>query len=262
MGLGERRICVEATAAAVSCCEVMQTSQMHSVESAHSLSLMLGIDTCGPSGTVALGRLAAGVVEVLGQIELEGRSYSATLVAAVGELLGRGGLRVKDLAAMVVVNGPGSFTGVRVGLSAVKGLAEAAQISVAVVSRLEVLSWKAAVLSSALDAHRGEVFLRVGGPSLEARELLAGAADLAAIKEVPERIAVCDNAAGLLLGTAWPGAELVRSPAPTAADALQLCAGRVANSEFVDVALLDGHYLRRSDAEIFGEAAAAGLQGA
>jgi tRNA threonylcarbamoyladenosine biosynthesis protein TsaB len=47
-------------------------------------TLLLGIDTCGPSGSVALGRLAEGAVEILGQIELEGRSYSATLVAAVG----------------------------------------------------------------------------------------------------------------------------------------------------------------------------------
>jgi tRNA threonylcarbamoyladenosine biosynthesis protein TsaB len=50
---------------------------------------------------------------------------------------------------------------------------------------------------------------------------------------------------------------LIRTAAPTAADALQLCAPRVAAGEFVDLALLDGHYLRRSDAEIFGEPAAA-----
>ena len=50
--------------------------------------LLLGIDTCGPSGSVALGRLAGThAVEILAQKELEGRSYSATLVAAVEELL-------------------------------------------------------------------------------------------------------------------------------------------------------------------------------
>jgi len=42
--------------------------------------------------------------------------------------------------------------------------------------------------------------------------------------------------------------------APTAADALRLCAGRVESGDFADLALLDGHYLRRSDAEIFGDA--------
>jgi tRNA threonylcarbamoyladenosine biosynthesis protein TsaB len=49
----------------------------------------------------------------------------------------------------------------------------------------------------------------------------------------------------------------VRVRAPTAVDAIRLCAGRVRAGEFVDLALLDGHYLRRSDAEIFGEAAKA-----
>jgi tRNA threonylcarbamoyladenosine biosynthesis protein TsaB len=54
------------------------------------------------------------------------------------------------------------------------------------------------------------------------------------------------------VSAAWPEAELIRTSAPTAADALLLCAPRVAAGEFVDLALLDGHYLRRSDAEIFG----------
>jgi tRNA threonylcarbamoyladenosine biosynthesis protein TsaB len=215
--------------------------------------LLLAIDTCGPSGSVALGRLAGGAVEILGQIELEGRSYSATLVAAVDELLARSGVELRELAAIVAVNGPGSFTGVRVGLSAVKGLAEAARIPVVAVSRLEVLAAKAGLESAALDAHRHEVFLRLGRPDREATEMLAGAAELAAVNPAGGRIAVCDDAAASLLSSAWPDAQLVRTPPPTAADALDLCAPRVVAGEFVDVALLDGHYLRRSDAEIFGE---------
>ncbi|MGD0902426.1 MAG: tRNA (adenosine(37)-N6)-threonylcarbamoyltransferase complex dimerization subunit type 1 TsaB [Terracidiphilus sp.] len=218
--------------------------------------LLLAIDTCGPSGSVALGRLTGGGVEILGQIGLEGRSYSATLVAAVGELLTRSGIELRNLAAILAVNGPGSFTGVRVGLSAVKGLAEPARIPVVAVSRLEVLAAKAGLGSAALDAHRHEVFLRLGRPNLEATEMLAGAAELAGIDPAGARIAVCDDAAAALLASAWPGAELIRIPPPTAADALALCAARVVAGEFVDVALLDGHYLRRSDAEIFGEPAA------
>jgi tRNA threonylcarbamoyladenosine biosynthesis protein TsaB len=218
---------------------------------------LLGIDTCGPSGSVALGRLTGmHSAETIAQKELEGRSYSATLVAAVLELLAGQGIRLSEIGCIVGVNGPGSFTGVRVGLSAVKGLAEGAGLPVVAVSRLEVLARKAGVLSSALDAHRQEVFLRVADCDLRIRELLAGAADLAGIAPC-SRIAVCDDAATNLLKTNWPGAELVRVAAPMAGDALALAAPDIASGEFVDVALLDGHYLRRSDAEIFGASALA-----
>jgi tRNA threonylcarbamoyladenosine biosynthesis protein TsaB len=212
--------------------------------------LLLGIDTCGPMGSVALGRLNGGGVEILGQTELEGRSYSVTLVGAIADLLSAHGVTVKDLGALVAVSGPGSFTGVRIALGAVKGLAEATQVPVVAVSRLEVLALKAGTLCAALDAHRGEVFLRVGEP---ARELLAGEPELAAIDPAPGRVALCDEAAGVVLTAAWQAAELVRVEAPSAADALRLGAERVAAGEFADVAQLDGHYLRRSDAEIFGE---------
>jgi len=237
----------------------MATLQPDPAASSRRTLLLLGIDTCGPSGSVALGRLAApvsdGAVEIVGEIQLEGRSYSATLVVAVGELLGRADAAVRELGCIVAVNGPGSFTGVRVGLSAVKGLAEAAQIPVAAVSRLEVLAWKAGTSASALDAHRGEVFLRVERPGFGPAELLAGVRELAAIEFEQGRIAVCDEAADALLKEAWPAAERMWTLAPTAADALRACAERVARGKFVDIALLDGHYLRRSDAEIFGEAA-------
>jgi len=210
--------------------------------------LLLGFDTCGPMGSVALGRLSGASLEMMGETELEGRSYSATLVAAVSDLLARAGVRISQLHAMVAVNGPGSFTGVRVGLSAVKGLAEPAQIPVVAVSRLAVLAWKGGAEAAALDAHRNEVFLRPDA----GRELLAGREELAAIKPIGGAIAVCDDAAAELLAGAWPDVGQVRAVAPTAADALRLCAGRVLARDFVDLAMLDGYYLRRSDAEIFG----------
>lgn len=219
--------------------------------------LMLSIDTCGPSGSVALGRLAGRDLEVLGETELAGRTYSATLVGAIGELLAANGAALKDLGGIIAVNGPGSFTGVRVGLSAVKGLAEGAPIPVVALSRLLVLSRKAGVPSCALDAHRGEVFLRVEEMNKPPRELLAGERELAAIGP-PLRVAVCDEAAAALLAARWPETQLVNCAAPLASDALRLGESRLVAGFTEDLALLDGNYLRRSDAEIFGEAAAAG----
>ncbi|MGA3045029.1 MAG: tRNA (adenosine(37)-N6)-threonylcarbamoyltransferase complex dimerization subunit type 1 TsaB [Terracidiphilus sp.] len=234
----------------------MQDGQNSSARTARFGMLLLAIDTCGPLGSVALGRLAGRDLEILGQTELEGRSYSATLVAAVGDLFAVAGVALSDVGGIVAVNGPGSFTGVRVGLSAVKGLAEGAQIPVVAISRLEVLSRKSGVPSAALDARRGEVFLRLELAGMPPRELLTGARELATIDPPPLRVAVCDEAAAALLETAWPGTQLVRCAAPVAADALRLGEARLVAGAAVDLALLDGHYLRRSDAEIFGEAAA------
>ena len=212
--------------------------------------LVLGINTCGPSGSVALGRLTDAAVEIFSETPLEGRSYSAALVAAIRDLLKAHRVDLRTLGCIVVVSGPGSFTGVRVGLSAAKGLAEGADLATVAVSRLEVLANKAGLDAAALDAHRHEIFLRANG-----RELLAGAEELVAILPVPPRVAVCDNSAAELLAKAWPTTQLAQLSEPTAADALRLAAPLIRAGQFADVLLLDGHYLRRSDAEIFGAAA-------
>ena len=129
----------------------------------------------------------------------------------------------------------------RVGLSAVKGLAEPRQIPVVAVSRLEVLAAKAGVPSASLDAHRHEVFLRLAGREGGARELLAGAEELTEINPAPTRVAVCDDAAAALLESVWQGTELIRSEAPTATDAIAVCVPAILAGEFADLALLDGH---------------------
>lgn len=91
-------------------------------------------------------------------------------------------------------------------------------------------------------------------PGEEPRELLAGTEELAAL--VPPRvIVVSDESSAAMLSAAWPSAELVRVAPPTAADALRLALPLVLSNKFVDSIALDGHYLRRSDAEIFGERA-------
>ena len=214
---------------------------------------ILAIDTCGPTGSVALARLAGRDVEILGQTELAGRTYSATLVAAVAEMLQSARVELRELGGIIVMNGPGSFTGVRVGLSAVKGLAEGTDVPVVALSRLEVLSRKSGVPSAALDAHRGEVYLRLERVGSKPVEILAGPRELAAIDPAPVRVAVCDDEAAAILAAAWPDTQRVATPPPVAADTVRLGEGRLTAGAIVDLALLDGHYLRRSDAEIFGD---------
>lgn len=214
--------------------------------------LLVGVDTCGPVGSVALASLAGDELKSLEETELAGRTYSASLIGAAGSLLAHADLRLAQVSAIVVVNGPGSFTGVRVGLAAVKGLAEPAQIPVLVLSRLEVLAAKAGIDSAALDAHRREVFLRHTAEGAS-HELLAGRVDLDGMRVPPGRVAVCDDAAAELLYAAWPETKQLRVSPPTAMDAIRLAIPRIRAGDFADLVLLDAHYLRRSDAEIFGE---------
>lgn len=232
-------------------------------ETMNVFPLLLAIDTCGPSGSVALGRIPGRDLEILGQTELAGRTYAATLVSAVAELLGSAKLELRNLDGIIVVNGPGSFTGVRVGVSAAKGLAQGAEIPVVAISRLEILSRKSGVPSAALDAHRGEVFLRLERKGAAPVEILAGPEEISAVHPVPTRVAVCDESAMALLSRVWPQTQLVATPPPLASDALRPGEARLIAGAAADLALLDGHYLRRSDAEIFGadvaaQAAAAG----
>ncbi|MDR3738621.1 MAG: tRNA (adenosine(37)-N6)-threonylcarbamoyltransferase complex dimerization subunit type 1 TsaB [Terracidiphilus sp.] len=219
---------------------------MHS-EPPQLSSLILAVDTSGPAGTVALARLAPDSFQLLGQRELEGRSYTATLISAIGELLAEAQSTVAQLHAIAVTSGPGSFTGVRVGLATVKGLAEPAQTPVVAVSRLAVLAQQAGAASAALDAHRHEVYLRI-----DERELLAGPTEFASLHPAPARIAVCDDDAEALLREHLPAVELVRVEPPTASDLLAFAAPLIRAGQFADIVSLDGHYLRRSDAEIFG----------
>ncbi|MGB0065066.1 MAG: tRNA (adenosine(37)-N6)-threonylcarbamoyltransferase complex dimerization subunit type 1 TsaB [Terracidiphilus sp.] len=214
--------------------------------------LLIAIDTCGPSGSVALGRIPGRDLEILGQTELAGRSYSATLISAIAELLSSAGFELGDVDGIIVVNGPGSFTGVRVGVSAAKGLAQGAEIPVVALSRLEVLARKSGVPSAALDARRGEVYLRLERAGSAPVELLAGPEELAAMQAAPTRIAVCDEVTAAVLSRAWPQTQLVHTSPPLASDALRPGEARLIAGAAVDLALLDGHYLRRSDAEIFG----------
>jgi tRNA threonylcarbamoyladenosine biosynthesis protein TsaB len=197
--------------------------------------IVLAIDTCGAAGSVALGRFEDGAITVLAQSEMPGKTYSAQLVPAIRTLLAG-----QQPDAIVVVNGPGSFTGVRIGVSSAKGLAEAFNIPLLAVSRLAVLAWKAGTPQAALDAGRSEYYFRDSE-----RETLLPARDL----PNSESVAICEPNALQV----FPNALLVEPP--TAADVLQFAAPLLLARDFADIATVDANYVRRSDAEIFAKAA-------
>jgi tRNA threonylcarbamoyladenosine biosynthesis protein TsaB len=128
--------------------------------------ILLAIDTSGKDGSIALARAPENAchsseLNILDIIPLEGGTFSAQLVPQIASLLDKHGFRKNDIGAFAVASGPGSFTGLRVGLAAIKALAEILGKPIAAVSRLEAVARSGQARGSviaALDAGRGEVY--------------------------------------------------------------------------------------------------------
>jgi tRNA threonylcarbamoyladenosine biosynthesis protein TsaB len=181
------------------------------------------IDSCGVTAMLAVGRGES----VLATAELPGRAFSAEWPAVLRRLLGG-----EELQMVGVVHGPGSFTGVRVGLAAAKGLCEALGTKLIAVSRLEVLAAQGTAGALAvLDAGRDEFYGRDEG----AEFLMTRAEFLGASRErevVTVDGSVAEAAASVIL------VEL------EAASGLPIVLERWRNGEFDDVASVDANYVR------------------
>jgi tRNA threonylcarbamoyladenosine biosynthesis protein TsaB len=208
---------------------------------------VLAFDTCGEIGTVALADLENGATTVacINQTELGGRAASAELMPAIDEILRKAGLDLRALRALLVVNGPGSFTGMRVGLSTTKGLAHATGIPVVAISRLAVLASLADMRGdflALLDAGRNEFYARRAE-----REWLASFEEIGAAVEAGVPLMVAETKV----------AERLAAWSPTRVGPLDACAAaraalaRLRSGISDDLATLDANYLRRSDAELF-----------
>jgi tRNA threonylcarbamoyladenosine biosynthesis protein TsaB len=215
---------------------------------------LLLINTAGGEGSVALADTEVAPAIVAEEV-LPGRTSSERLVPAVRRLMEARGWRLSELAAVVVVHGPGSFTGVRVGLSAAKGFSEAGGVGLIAVSRLALLAagvdGGGGPVHAVLDAGRGEFYYGeyVGRRCL--REVLMGADDLPAAV-AGGIVVVCE----VKVADALVGVRPKMVDEPMAGDALPFALERIAAGEFDDVATLDANYLRRTDAEIFAKPAA------
>jgi tRNA threonylcarbamoyladenosine biosynthesis protein TsaB len=213
---------------------------------------VLAVDTCGAIGSIALGTLVGDELTRLGEATIAGGEFAALLVPAIAELLAEAGVAVGDLAGLVVVAGPGSFTGIRVGMAVVKAMAEAVELPVVTVSRLALLAALGEASTSVLDAHRGQLYCGMYGEGPEAREMLLTAGEINAAGGLAGRVAVCEETVAQLLEELHGEPDLVRVAGPTAYDALKFSAAKWRAGEFADVAALDGYYLRGADAKVSG----------
>ena len=238
--------------------------------------LILGIDTSGKQGSVALlqapdeaprgtDNVPLRIVELA---PLAGGHYSEQLVPAIAGLLERHGLEKRSLSLLAVASGPGSFTGLRVAIATVKGLAEALAIPVVPVSVLEAILLDSPAQGravAAIDAQRGEVFFAefVAGHLRE--QIAAVAAFLSALAAgnptptvfTPDQAlaARLREAASRGSGVADPALEsaieVVLVPRPSAEDVARIAYRKFLDGVRADLVTLDANYVRRSDAELF-----------
>lgn len=228
--------------------------------------LILAIDTSGQSGGITLAEANAGSFRVIESAAIAGGTFSAQLIPTLAALLKKHGYGVKDLGGFAAASGPGSFTGLRVGLSAIKGLAETLHKPIATVSVLEALASLAdreGKIAAAIDAGRKEVFLglyqkngnssaeKSGNALIHQQEQLLTQQDfLGALgTERPAVIVTSDPALAEIASSSRFTVATVTAPGSEVV--ARIGAAKLLAGETVSVEALDANYLRRSDAEIF-----------
>jgi len=222
--------------------------------------IVLAVDTTTPSGSVAL--LEDGVL--LGEVNLESPgTHSARLLRSVDFLLGVHGRDVKDVDAFAVAAGPGSFTGIRIGVGAVQSLAFASGKPVAPVSTLLALASKLAadgarLVCPLLDAKKDELYAALfeAGPSGLVEVIPQGAyAPDAFFARLPARRVVSFAGSGLavyrekLLPYVRDKARFPRRSPFIAAEVGRIGCAMVREGKGVAAAALEPLYFRRSQAE-------------
>ena len=228
--------------------------------------ITLGIDTCEARGSVAV-RKDAVLVSV--QKHESAEDYSSWLLPAVERGLATAGARLRDVQLLAVACGPGSFTGVRVGLTTVKAWAELFG-KVVGVSRLEVMARQlrdaTGFVAASFDAQRGQVFggLYKGegerGWSLVEDEMVIAPDEF--VRWVAEKTRgdivrwITLDAELIAAVPSWKerverGETLIGCADGLAAGVAVLGVDRARMGKFTDPLELDANYVRRSDAEIF-----------
>ena len=196
---------------------------------------ILALDTTANLASVAIRRYG----ETLSVVAVESTTGFAHLIfEAIEKCRNEAGLTLDQVDCFAAAAGPGSFTGVRVGLTAAKGLAEALGKPVIGISNLRawsVFGQKNGLRAVVLDARRSEVY--------------AGVFDADAHPLGTETVGPLEQFLATL--DASRAYETVHPAPEPLAPAIALCAELDGPQRWLDPALLDANYVRRSDAELF-----------
>lgn len=224
------------------------------------MSLILSIESGTEICSVGIAR--DGVIVSLRE-SVEGRDHARLVASFADELLKEGGINPKDLAAVAVSMGPGSYTGLRIGVSFAKGLCYGANIPLIGVGSLDALVataiaqqtagslgvsdevWREARLAPMVDARRMEVYTQLFNSEGAAEgEVEAKIIDGDSYREISNQrplILFGDGAAKCAEVLPW--AQLV-DVKPSAAGVAKIANEKLQRSEFEDVAYFEPFYLK------------------
>jgi tRNA threonylcarbamoyladenosine biosynthesis protein TsaB len=221
--------------------------------------ILLAADTSGKQGSIALAKCGPGnECQILEVVALSGGAFSAQLVPQIAELLAKRGFIKHDIGGFAVATGPGSFTGLRVGLAAIKALAEALAKPIAAISLLNAVAVAAgmnAKIFAALDAGRGEIYLAEyeAGKPTDFGERLLTREDFFAQARSPGSGSVATPDEWIAEAARDAGIEAVIVKRPDSAEIAILGWKALHTGLMVLPEELDANYVRRSDAEIFAK---------
>jgi tRNA threonylcarbamoyladenosine biosynthesis protein TsaB len=221
--------------------------------------VLLALETVTPAGSLAICRDG----HVVGQVGNTTTPHAARLPMALVDYLASHGLALTDVDRLAVVCGPGSFTGVRIGMACVQGLAVTRGLDVAAVSTLEAIAegWRAGLpgappqtVVACLDGMRGEVFfapfLWDGHRMRSVGDAAVGAPSPSVVEELAGPVTVVGSGA-VKYADVWraAGVDTVRDALePLAASAARLAAGPA--WPVVSPHALRPVYVRRPDVEL------------
>jgi tRNA threonylcarbamoyladenosine biosynthesis protein TsaB len=233
--------------------------------------LILAVDTSTRTGSAALLRDSEVLAEISGYEETP---YSTRLFRDIALLQARANFRLDQIDVFAVAAGPGSFTGLRVGLTAVKAWAEVHRKPIAAISGLESIAAEsrareAAIASNAqfiapfLDARRGQVFGAIyrrfagdaTGLALDSDESILSLDEFFELVKgrYPQTVELVSPTPDVLpsarLKEFLPGVRIVQVSAALAPAIGRLGFERAKRGDLVDSIRLDANYVRRSDAE-------------
>jgi tRNA threonylcarbamoyladenosine biosynthesis protein TsaB len=213
--------------------------------------LTLAVDTTAEYGSIAIADETGVREEVLLHAP---QGFSHVLFGEIEPLLKRQALRLSDIDLFAGASGPGSFTGVRVGLSAIKGLAEVLAKKVVAVSNLEAVAEYGTSDARAvvIDARRGEVYAAVydtAGNQLVQEVVAPFSRFVAMLPETAvEWVSPDDEVLMRLLAESGLGpCPITKAPRAVAGAIAQIAMVRKTP---LDPAVIEANYVRRSDAEL------------